>query len=129
MSNDLELLARARGLLTDAQAAGLSERRARQLTNEALELLRQNGPILDREAIGALVEIGTTSVTRYLKWSEEGGRYAETPFPAPDNYAGGRSPIWRVERAPELLKWKATRPGRGAGGGRPWGKEQEHEPA
>lgn len=128
LSNDKELLTQARGLLHDAASAGLTEARKRQLINEALEVLRRNGPILDREAVGVLLEIGTTTVTRYIMWSKEGGRYADDPFPAPSDYVGGRSPVWALEVAAKLLEWKNSRPGRGAGGGRPWHKEREHEP-
>lgn len=44
--------------------------------------------------------------------------YADHPFPAPARYAG-KSPEWERSRLPEIKNWHATRPGQGAGGGRP----------
>ncbi|MGX6604799.1 hypothetical protein ACWKSP_22125 [Micromonosporaceae bacterium Da 78-11] len=49
---------------------------------------------------------------------ERAGRYVKHPFPAPDGYHG-KAPWWRLERADEILMWRDSRPGRGAGGGRP----------
>jgi len=39
-------------------------------------------------------------------------------FPQPDAYVG-RYAGWLPGREPELKAWEASRPGRGAGGGRP----------
>lgn len=39
-------------------------------------------------------------------------------FPEPDAYVG-RSAGWLPSRETELRAWEASRPGRGAGGGRP----------
>lgn len=44
------------------------------------------------------------------------GRYPD--FPAPDAYIG-RVAGWLPSRMAELRKWEASRPGQGAGGGRP----------
>jgi len=43
-------------------------------------------------------------------------RYAD--FPAPD-VTIGRAPGWLPARLPEIRAWMGTRPGQGAGGGRP----------
>jgi hypothetical protein len=40
-------------------------------------------------------------------------------FPQPDRLDGQRS-TWRSTRIPEIEEWARNRPGRGAGGGRPW---------
>lgn len=40
-------------------------------------------------------------------------------LPAPDEVFGGRTPVWLVET---LESFKVNRPGKGAGGGRPWHK-------
>ena len=61
---------------------------------------------LDRGEVAELAGIAPESVSRYLVRGD---------FPQPDRHFG-RSPVWlrsTVER------WKAERPGRGAGGGRP----------
>jgi transposase len=44
------------------------------------------------------------------------GRYAD--FPEPDVIVG-EAPGWLAGRLPEILMWKDSRPGQGAGGGRP----------
>jgi len=44
--------------------------------------------------------------------------YADHPFPAPARYAG-KSPEWERSKLPEIKTWYVTRPGQGAGGGRP----------
>jgi transposase len=43
-------------------------------------------------------------------------RYGD--FPEPDVIVG-EAPGWLAERLPEILRWKESRPGQGAGGGRP----------
>ena len=44
------------------------------------------------------------------------GRYPD--FPKPDVTVGG-APGWLPGRLPEIRSWRDTRPGQGAGGGRP----------
>jgi hypothetical protein len=73
-------------------------------------------PVLKREEVAALLGIKPKSVSQYLVESKEGGKYEKNPFPAPDDYFG-RSPWWAEDRADEILKWAAKRPGQGAGGG------------
>lgn len=62
--------------------------------------------LLDREQVAARVGIEPASVTRYLV---RGG------FPEPDRRFG-RSPAWF---ASTVDRWLQSRPGQGAGGGRP----------
>jgi hypothetical protein len=46
-------------------------------------------------------------------------RYADShPIPVPD-VTVGRTPGWSKKREPEWRQWHASRPGQGAGGGRP----------
>ena len=45
-------------------------------------------------------------------------RGTQTPFPAPDAYVGPFAG-WSPDRDEELLAWRRSLPGRGAGGGRP----------
>lgn len=42
-------------------------------------------------------------------------------FPEPDAEVDG-APLWLPERLPEIKAWEASRPGQGAGGGRPGNK-------
>ena len=63
-------------------------------------------PILDRAALAARLGIHPDSITRYL---------ARRWVPAPDGHAG-RSPWWYKAT---IDAWEPTRPGQGAGGGRP----------
>jgi hypothetical protein len=107
MSNDLELLRRARELLLDGE------------NQQAIALLREHGPALDREAVGVIADLDTTAITRYIGRSHDGGRYADDPFPAPTT-ATEPSPVWAVDRAPEILSWLARHAGHGAGRRRPW---------
>jgi hypothetical protein len=86
-------------------------------------------PFMNREDVAELLgpTIKGKTVSTYLYESqakvgrgprERVGRYAKHPFPAPDGYHG-KAPWWRLERADEILTWRDTRPGQGAGGGRP----------
>ncbi len=78
----------------------------------------QELPVLNRDAVAALLGLKPKSISTYLTESREGGRYEKHPFPKPDGTIG-RAPWWRPERKGELLEWAAKRPGQGAGGGRP----------
>lgn len=78
----------------------------------------QELPVLNRDAVAALLGLKPKSISTYLTESREGGRYEKHPFPKPDGTIG-RAPWWNPKRRDELLKWAAERPGQGAGGGRP----------
>jgi hypothetical protein len=107
MSNHLDLLRRARELLLDGKH------------QQAVALLRENVPALDREAVGIIADLDATTITRYVGWSDDGGRYADDPFPAPTSSIDP-SPVWAVERAPELLAWRDRHANHGAGRRRPF---------
>lgn len=70
--------------------------------------------LLDREQVAERAGITAASVTRYLVRGD---------IPAPDRHFG-RAPAWRVST---IEAWLQSRPGRGAGGGRP--RKQAHEVA
>lgn len=74
--------------------------------------------ILTLADLAQLLGIKIETVSFYRAHSKPGRRYADHPFPAPDRLVG-RSPIWALNRAEEIKAWDASRPGRGAGGGRP----------
>lgn len=74
--------------------------------------------MLNRTDVAAILGVSVKSVSQYLVESKEGGRYETNPFPRPDGRIGS-GPWWLPKRKAEFLKWKAARPGRGVGGGRP----------
>jgi hypothetical protein len=78
----------------------------------ALSWLAAHGvTVLDREGVAELMgwtDPGT--VSRFM--AEDRERYG---FPAPDGYVGGHPWWWSIR----IAAYKAGRPGRGAGGGRP----------
>jgi hypothetical protein len=63
--------------------------------------------LVDTSGAAALLGVEPTSVTRY--------RARREGFPEPLRHFGG-APVWTRE---QILDWAASRPGRGAGGGRP----------
>ena len=63
-------------------------------------------PLLDRAAVAALLGVSPDTISRYM---------TDGRFPPPDA-TFGRAPTWREST---ITTWKTTRPGRGAGGGRP----------
>ncbi|HWD81433.1 MAG TPA: hypothetical protein VG497_21205 [Kribbella sp.] len=66
-----------------------------------------------------MVEIGTWFDVGHRAVATWRSRYADShPFPEPDVVIG-RTPGWSLERKAEIERWEATRPGQGAGGGRP----------
>jgi hypothetical protein len=89
-------------------------------------------PFMNREDVaellGPTIKGKTVSTYLYESQAEIGkpdaagkrrrGRYADHPFPRPNGY-NGKIPWWGLERAKEILTWRDTRPGQGAGGGRP----------
>ena len=107
MSNNPERFRHARELLLRGD------------NQRALTLLRENGQALDSEAIGILTDLDATTITRYAGRSDDAGRYADDPFPAP-MIATNASPVWAVDRVPEILAWRARHGRRDAGGRRPW---------
>jgi hypothetical protein len=107
MSNNLELLRHARDLLLNGK------------NQEAVALLRENGPALDHEAVGIITNADTATITRYIERSADEGRYPDDPFPAPTT-STDPSPVWAVERAPALLAWHARHADRGTGRRRLW---------
>lgn len=75
-------------------------------------------PVLDRAAVAALIGVRPKTISQYLVESKPPGRYQDHPFPAPDGYIG-RGPYWLRRREQDIRKWAESRPGQGAGGGRP----------
>jgi predicted DNA-binding transcriptional regulator AlpA len=71
------------------------------------QVVPSGAAVIDVPAVAALLGVKETSVHRY--------RVRDDTFPAPDVVLSGH-PGWLPER---ITAWKATRPGRGAGGGRP----------
>jgi hypothetical protein len=75
-------------------------------------------PVLDRTAVAEILGVKPKTISQYLVESRDAGRYADHPFPAPDGYIG-RGPYWLRKRELEIRRWAESRPGQGAGGGRP----------
>ncbi len=84
---------------------------------------------MNREDVAKLLgpDIKGKTVSTYLYESrplvgkgprERRGRYADHPFPEPDDYHG-KAPWWGLDRRTEILTWAAERKGQGVGGGRP----------
>lgn len=70
---------------------------------------------LDRAAVAALLGVEPGTITRYRDPNRGEN------FPEPDGFVG-RSPWWWSDR---IEAWRDARPGRGAGGGRPWHRERK----
>jgi hypothetical protein len=107
MGNEPPLLIRVRELLLDGR------------NEQAMMLLRRNGRSLDHEAVAVIADLDADTLSGYLESSTDGGRHVDDPIPAPAAYAG-RSPLWAVEQAPDVLAWLDRRPSRGAASRRPW---------
>lgn len=82
-------------------------------------------PVMSIDDVAALLGVKSRTVTQWMVRSlstpgpdGKARLYAADPFPAPNEYIG-KSPVWLAERRAELEAWKARRPGRGVGGGRP----------
>lgn len=71
--------------------------------------------------VARLLGIKEETLRSYRTFSQPGGRYSDRPFPEADGRVGN-SLLWKAGRADEIRKWAATRPGKGAGGGRPRGQ-------
>lgn len=68
---------------------------------------------LDANGVGEWLGVSGTQIARWRS------RYQHTlPCPEPDAMTG-RTPGWLPERESEWRAWEASRPGQGAGGGRP----------
>ncbi|MEV0382048.1 hypothetical protein [Nonomuraea sp. NPDC050643] len=59
------------------------------------------------------------------KWRTRYPGGSEQPFPEPDVEVDG-APGWRADRLDEIVRWRESLPGRGAGGGRPSLARQEY---
>ncbi|WP_428966428.1 winged helix-turn-helix domain-containing protein [Micromonospora fluostatini] len=75
-------------------------------------------PALITAGLARLFGVGPATVAQWRAASNNGRLPAGTPpFPEPDDKIRN-VPYWFPERAQELLDWRASRPGSGAGGGR-----------
>lgn len=68
--------------------------------------------------IAELLGVKPNTVSFFRTHSKAGGRYANDPFPTPDDTIA-RTPVWLKERVDEIKAWNARRPGQGRGGGQP----------
>lgn len=68
--------------------------------------------VLDTTAVGIIMGVSAKTVVRYLNESKLGKRYADHPFPEPDNRERGRL-FWAASRRIEIETWMAGRPGTG----------------
>ncbi|SEH01131.1 hypothetical protein SAMN05444920_11961 [Nonomuraea solani] len=59
------------------------------------------------------------------KWRTRHPDGSDHPFPGPDVEVDG-APGWRADRLGEIVRWRESLPGRGAGGGRPSLARQEY---
>jgi len=76
--------------------------------------------------VAAWLGVKPELVTKWL------GRYASTAWPTPEPDAlaipgrhGEADSLWLESRKDDWLAWEASRPGRGAGGGRPRSDKKE----
>lgn len=65
--------------------------------------------------IGEALGVTASAVS---KWRDRYPPDSAHPFPLPDVTVGD-VPGWEPSRLPEIKRWRAGMPGRGAGGGRP----------
>lgn len=74
--------------------------------------------------VGVAEQLG---VTRHAvhKWRTRYPAGSTHPFPEPDVEIDG-APGWRATRVPEVVRWRESLPGRGAGGGRPTAAREEY---
>jgi len=80
-----------------------------------------NDPYLDTQEVAKALGVTYNTVRFYLQQARANRRNAVTKpgdMPEPDRVFG-RSPVWRRST---IERWQASRPGQGAGGGRPWPK-------
>ncbi|WP_062429910.1 hypothetical protein [Herbidospora daliensis] len=59
------------------------------------------------------------------KWRARHPAGSAHPFPDPDAEIDG-APGWRPDRLGEIVRWRESLPGRGAGGGRPSAARQDY---
>ncbi len=74
--------------------------------------------LLTTANVADLLGVKPATIRLYRTSSRPGGRYEQHPFPEPDDHVG-INPVWMAGRKEEILKWAATRPGQGKGGGQP----------
>ncbi|PZG03220.1 hypothetical protein [Nonomuraea aridisoli] len=77
--------------------------------------------------LGVLGIAQALGVSRHAvhKWRTRYPADSSHPFPEPDVDIDG-SPGWRPDRLEEITRWRASLPGRGAGGGRPTVARQQY---
>ncbi|GII62370.1 hypothetical protein Skr01_24550 [Sphaerisporangium krabiense] len=77
--------------------------------------------------LGVLGIAQVLGVSRHAvhKWRARYPAGSGHPFPEPDVDVDG-TPGWRRDRLEEIVRWRASLPGRGAGGGRPTVARQEY---
>ncbi|UBU11392.1 hypothetical protein [Nonomuraea gerenzanensis] len=77
--------------------------------------------------LGVLGVAEALGVSRHAvhKWRTRHPGGSEHPFPEPDVEVDG-APGWRADRVQEIVRWRESLPGRGAGGGRPTAARQEY---
>lgn len=67
---------------------------------------------LDLAAVADILDVAPQTIIQYRSDSRYGRRYADHPFPLPDQVFG-RSPVWLPSRREEIEQWADSRPGRG----------------
>jgi hypothetical protein len=77
--------------------------------------------------LGVLSIAEALGVSRHAvhKWRSRYPSDSAHPFPAPDIEVDG-APGWAARRLDEIVQWRDTLPGRGAGGGRPSHARQQY---
>ncbi|MEV5537449.1 hypothetical protein AB0L13_11365 [Saccharopolyspora shandongensis] len=74
---------------------------------------------LGSSGLAGRLDVSRSALT---KWRERYPPGSAHPFPAPDVEIDG-VPGWAPDRVPDIERWRAGLPGRGAGGGRPSASE------
>lgn len=83
----------------------------------------QHPDMVDMQGIAEILGATLGSVQTYHTRAKRNRRNSNPrpgDLPPPDGKFGN-SPVWYRET---IMRWKESRPGRGAGGGRPWHKER-----
>jgi hypothetical protein len=77
--------------------------------------------------LGVLGIAEALGVSRHAvhKWRSRYPNGSTHPFPEPDVEVDG-APGWAAARLDEIVRWRESLPGRGAGGGRPSAARQEY---
>lgn len=124
---DQATLEHARELIAQAVADGPDKPAGAKAVKRAAELLLVGGRTLEQREVGALMGLDGTTVSKYRTRSLPGGSMESHPFPKAE-YENARAALWMVDQVPDLVVWLANRPGRGAGGGRPWHADEQPNP-